>query len=43
VKNEKINEIKYQIIKERLKSIFVKNPKSIGKILTYLLKRQKNV
>jgi len=39
----KINEIKEDIIKGRLKNIFSKNPKKIAKILTYIIKRQKSV
>jgi len=36
-------EIKTQIIKDRLKNIFSKKPKAIAKIFEYLIKRQKNV
>ncbi len=36
-------EIKNQIIKDRLKKIFSTRPKSIAKILTHIIKRQKNV
>ena len=36
-------EIKNQIIKDRLKNLFSKNPKKIAKIFEYLIKRQKNV
>jgi hypothetical protein len=43
MKSEKIEEIKTQIIKDRLKKIFNKNPKAIAKILTHLIKRAKNV
>jgi hypothetical protein len=43
MKNKKIEEIKNQIIKDRLKQIFRKKPKAIAKILTHLIKRQKNV
>ncbi|WP_024787900.1 MULTISPECIES: hypothetical protein [unclassified Lebetimonas] len=38
-----VEEIKKQIIKERLKNIFSKKPKAVAKILSYLIKRQKNV
>jgi hypothetical protein len=43
MENVKIEEIKTQIIKDRLKRIFSKNPKAIAKILTHLIKRQKSV
>jgi hypothetical protein len=43
MKSVKIEEIKTQIIKDRLKKIFSKNPKAIAKILAHLIKRQKNV
>jgi hypothetical protein len=43
MKSEKIEEIKTQIIKDRLKKIFNKNLKAIAKILTHLIKRAKNV
>ncbi len=36
-------EIKNQIIKDRLKKIFSKNPKNIAKILAHFIKRSKNV
>ena len=36
-------EIKTQIIKDRLSHIFKENGKSIAKILMFLLKRHKNV
>ena len=39
----KKEEIKQQILKDRLKNIFSKNPKKIAKILGYIIKRQKNV
>jgi len=39
---EKI-EIKRKILKDRLKTVFSKNPKKIAKILEYLIKRKKNV
>jgi len=42
MKNEKL-EIKQQILKERLSKIFSKNPKKVAKVLSYLLKRHKNV
>ena len=40
---QKITDIKYQILKSRLKEIFTKNPKKIAKILSFLIKRSKNV
>ena len=43
MKNEKVNEIKYQILKNRLKEVLSKNPKKVSKILSFLIKRQKNV
>ena len=44
VKSEKLKEeIKSQIIKDRLRNIFSKNPKSIAKILIHLIKRSKVV
>ncbi|WP_459887069.1 flagellar M-ring protein FliF [Caminibacter profundus] len=36
-------EIKYKIIKDRLRNIFAKRPKSIAKILTHIIQRQKSV
>jgi hypothetical protein len=36
-------DIKTQIIKDRLKHLFKENTKSLAKILVYLLKRHKNV
>jgi len=36
-------EIKSQIIKDRLRNVFSKKPKSIAKILAHLIKRSKNV
>ncbi|MEO1924245.1 flagellar M-ring protein FliF [Caminibacter sp.] len=36
-------EIKYQIIKDRLKNVFSKKPKAIAKILEHLIKRSKRV
>lgn len=36
-------EIKTQIIKDRLTNIFAKKPKAIAKILTHLIKRSKSV
>ena len=36
-------QIKEQILKDRLKIVFSKNPKKIAKILEYILKRKKNV
>jgi len=44
MENEELKkEIKYKIIKNRLKNIFAKNPKSVAKILTYIIKRSKSV
>jgi len=40
---QNITDIKYQILKNRLKEIFSKNPKKIAKILSFLTKRSKNV
>ncbi len=42
---EKVNqeEIKSRIIKDRLRNIFAKKPKSIAKIFAHLIKRSKNV
>jgi len=40
---QNITDIKYQILKNRLKEVFSKNPKSIAKILSFLIKRSKNV
>jgi len=39
----KKEDIKYKIIKDRLRNIFGKRPKSIAKILTHIIKRQKSV
>ncbi len=36
-------EIKTEIIKHRLKKIFLKRPKAIAKIFEHLIKRQKSV
>jgi hypothetical protein len=36
-------EIKNKIIKDRLSLLFSQRPKAIAKILTHLIKRQKNV
>jgi hypothetical protein len=36
-------EIKYQILKDRLRQIFKKNAKSVARILTHIIKRHKNV
>ena len=36
-------EIKTQIIKDRLRKIFLKKPNSIAKILSHLIKRSKSV
>jgi hypothetical protein len=45
MKSERLKkeEIKSQIIKDRLRNIFGKKPKSIAKILTHLIKRSKSV
>jgi len=44
MKNEKNKEeIKYQIIKDRLRNIFLKKSKSVAKIFVYLIKRSKSV
>jgi len=45
VREEKLNkeEIKSRIIKDRLRNIFFKKPKSIAKIFEHLIKRSKNV
>ena len=44
MENKKLKEeIKSQIIKDRLKNIFSKKPKSIAKILIHLIKRSKVV
>jgi flagellar biosynthesis/type III secretory pathway M-ring protein FliF/YscJ len=40
---KKQEEIKYEIIKNRLKNIFSQKPKAIAKILSHILKRQKSV
>jgi hypothetical protein len=42
-KKEEIDNYKYEIIKNRLKHIFEKRPKSVAKILVHIIKRQKNV
>ena len=36
-------DIKYQILKDRLKNVLSKDPKKIAKILSFLIKRQKSV
>jgi len=36
-------EMKSQIIKDRLRHIFFKKPKAVAKILEHIIKRQKNV
>ena len=36
-------DIKREILKDRLKKIFSKRPKSVAKILTHIIKRQKSV
>ena len=38
-----ITDIKYQILKNRLKEVLSKNPKKVSKILSFLVKRHKNV
>ena len=38
-----ILDIKQEILKNRLKEILSKNPKKVAKILSFLIKRQKNV
>jgi len=44
MENKKLKEeIKQQIIKDRLRNIFAKKPKSIAIILTHLIKRSKSV
>jgi len=45
VREEKVNkeEIKYQIIKDRLRNIFLKKPKSVARIFEHLIKRSKRV
>ena len=44
MKNRKLKEeIKDRIIKDRLRNIFAKKPKSIAKILSHLIKRSKSV
>jgi len=44
MENKKLKkEIKYRIIKDRLTNIFAKKPKSIAKILTHIIQRQKGV
>ncbi|AZV46950.1 flagellar M-ring protein FliF [Nautilia sp. PV-1] len=45
MKNEKIDkdEIKYQILKDRLRNIFLKKPKSVAKIFEHLIKRANRV
>ncbi|WP_457561069.1 flagellar M-ring protein FliF [Caminibacter sp.] len=43
MKNEKLEDIKYQIIKDRLRHIFKERAKSVAKILTHIIKRQKSV
>ena len=39
----KTTDIKYEILKNRLKEVLSKNPKKVAKILSFLIKRQKNV
>ncbi len=41
--NQTKEEIKIQIIKDRLRKIFLSKPKSVAKIFTHLIKRSKNV
>jgi hypothetical protein len=45
MKSEKTDteEIKYRILKDRLRNVFFKKPKSVARILEYLIKRSKNV
>ena len=45
MKSERLKkeEIRSQIIKDRLRNIFGKKPKSIAKIFEHLIKRSKNV
>ena len=38
-----ILDIKQEILKNRLKEVLSKNPKKIAKILSFLIKRSKNV
>ena len=38
-----ILDIKQKILKNRLKEVLSKNPKKVAKILSFLIKRQKNV
>jgi len=40
---QNITDIKYQILKDRLKNVLSKNPKKVAKILSFLIKRPKNV
>jgi hypothetical protein len=42
-KQSQREEIKYQIIKDRLRNIFSKKPKGIAKIFEHLIKRSKSV
>ena len=42
-KQSQKEEIKFQIIKDRLRNLFNKNPKNIARILTHLIKRSKIV
>ena len=45
MENEKLDkeEIKNRIIKDRLRNIFLKKPKSIARIFEHLIKRSKRV
>ena len=38
-----ILDIKQEILKNRLKEVLSKNPKKVAKILSFLVKRHKNV
>jgi len=39
----KKEDIKYQIIKDRLRHILIKKPKAVAKIFEHMIKRQKRV
>jgi hypothetical protein len=43
IMKNKIEEIKIEFIKAKLKNFFSKNPKAIAKILSYLIKEKRNV
>jgi len=36
-------EIKYQILRDRLRKVFSKNAKNVARILSHLIKRHKSV